>query len=219
METGDTYYAFSTSSGPNNISEISTTNLAWWPQTYAETTDALPAPRSWAVVSPLFTIWAPSAIEVGDTFYLFYAAYDPHLGVRCVGVATSSTPAGPYTDHNLAPVVCHPTLGGSIDPGAFADTDRHLYLTWKSDGLSPTLWAAPKVVTPTRASLSAAPAALLSPDQGWESTVENPFMFVKRRLRRSALLRWELRQRLVCNGPCDLQWSVRSMRRAWLRAD
>ena len=179
MEVGDTYYTFSTSSGPNNVSEMSTTNLGSWPQTYAQTTDALPVPGSWAEVGPSLTVWVPSATEASDRFYLFYAAYDPHLGARCIGVATSPTPAGPYTDHNRAPMVCQPTLGGSIDPDAFTDTDGHPYLIWKSDGHNATLWAAPMVVTAIGASLSAAPVALLSPDQGWESTVENPFMLVK----------------------------------------
>jgi hypothetical protein len=80
-------------------------------------------------------------------------------------------------------MVCQPALGGSIDPDAFTDTEGNLYLAWKSDahpGTPPaTLWAAPMVVSPSGASLSAAPIALLSVDQPWESTIENPFMLVR----------------------------------------
>jgi beta-xylosidase len=182
LHVGITYYAFSTGSGPNNVTEMATSNPASWPDLFSETTDALPTPGSWAAVSPLVTVWAPSVIGVGNVFYLFYAAYDPSIGTRCIGVATSVRPAGPYIDANPAPMVCQPALGGSIDPDAFTDTEGNLYLVWKSDahsGTPPaTLWSAPMVVTPTGASLTAVPIALLSVDQVWESTIENPFMLL-----------------------------------------
>ena len=183
IDVGGVYYAFATSSGSNNVTEMSTTDLAVWPQTDAGTSDALPVPGSWAVVSPLVTVWAPSVIEVAGSFDLFYSAYDPSLGTRCIGVATSATPAGPYTDANAAPVVCQPSLGGSIDPDAFTDASGNLYLAWKSNSdtasAPATLWASAMVATPTGAALTGAPVALLNADQGWESTIENPFMLVE----------------------------------------
>jgi len=183
MKVGNVYYSFTTGSGPDNITEMSTTDLALWPQSFAGTTDALPTPGPWATVSPLITVWAPSVLEVGSTFDLFYAAYDPSLGARCIGVATSATPAGPYADDNPAPIVCQPSLGGSIDPDAFTDAAGNLYLAWKSNGdpAAPpaTLWVSKMVPTPTGATLTGSPVALLSAGQGWESTIENPFMLVE----------------------------------------
>jgi hypothetical protein len=183
VQVGGVYYAFSTSSGTNNVTEMSTTDLASWPQDDAGTTDALPVLGAWAVSSPFISVWAPSVIDYDGVSYLFYAAYDPEMATRCIGVATSPTVAGPYVDHEASPIVCQPLLGGSIDPDAFTDTHGNLFLAWKSnDSLSSpaaVLWVSRLVPTLAGVALTGTASPVLHADQPWESTMENPFMLVE----------------------------------------
>src|SRR5580658_6256725 len=87
VRMGGTYYAFSTGDGFDNVPVMSTTNLASWPQSIIapNVADALPCQTgtviggncqisAWATRAPANGApWAPSMIEVGGAFYLFYA--------------------------------------------------------------------------------------------------------------------------------------------------
>ncbi|WP_307802796.1 family 43 glycosylhydrolase [Cellulomonas dongxiuzhuiae] len=67
-------------------------------------------------------MWAPDAARRGDTYYLVFPARD-HEGVFRIGVATSSSPTGPYVAEP------EPLAGvGSIDPAVLADDDAGFYL-------------------------------------------------------------------------------------------
>ncbi|MCC2322422.1 family 43 glycosylhydrolase [Cellulomonas xiejunii] len=67
-------------------------------------------------------MWAPDAARRGDTYYLFFPARD-HEGVFRIGVATSSSPTGPFVAE------CQPIAGiGSIDPAVLVDDDESAYL-------------------------------------------------------------------------------------------
>ena len=182
VRVGSTYYAFATGHAGDNVSEMSTDDLGSWPQSPGQLTDALPQVGSWAEVSPFEAVWAPSVIQVGGGWLLFYAAIDRTSGARCIGVASATAPAGPYQDDRADPLVCQPALGGDIDPDAYYGADGHLYLAWKSnDGSAPgpaTLWGAALTIGPGGVSLAGSPTALVTEDQVWEITVENPAMVV-----------------------------------------
>src|SRR5690606_37882528 len=63
--------------------------------------------------------WAPAAAQKGGTYYLFFPAKD-HDGVFRIGVATSTSPAGPVTAQPQA------IRGGlSIDPAAYNDNGSY----------------------------------------------------------------------------------------------
>ena len=126
-------------------------------------------------------VWAPSMIELGGRFYLFYAAWDPSVGHYCVGVAEGTDPVGPYVDHSTEPVVCQANMGGSIDPDVYQDASGNYYLAWKNnDGLgstSPaTLWSSAVTFDGDGASLSGPTTALLTQNRAWETTIEQPEM-------------------------------------------
>jgi beta-xylosidase len=77
-----------------------------------------------------YAIWAPSAIEVGGRYYLFFGANDVHEGeLGGIGVAVSDRPEGPFRD-----LLGKPLIGGihngaqPIDQMAFRDDDGQLYL-------------------------------------------------------------------------------------------
>ncbi|HEY5252351.1 MAG TPA: family 43 glycosylhydrolase [Acidimicrobiales bacterium] len=196
VRLGSTYYAFSTGDGFDNIPVMSTTNLASWPQTLLlnpNVTDALPCQTGsitggtcqispWATRAPADgASWSPSMIQVGGTYYLFYAAWDPAVSHYCVGVAESPDPTGPYVDNSTAPVVCQPALGGSIDPDAYQDQNGNYYLAWKNnDGFSSTepatLWSSMMTFDAGGAHLVGTTAAMISQNRPWETTMEQPDM-------------------------------------------
>ena len=152
VRLGDTYYAFSTGDGFDNIPVMTTTDLSSWPQMLLlspNVTDALPCQTGtvmggncqisgWATRAPdNGAPWAPSMIQVGSEYFLFYAAWDPAVAHYCVGVAESPEAIGPYVDNSTEPVVCQPDLGGSIDPDVYQNQAGTYDLAWKNnDGYS-----------------------------------------------------------------------------------
>ncbi|GGM16851.1 family 43 glycosylhydrolase [Deinococcus aerophilus] len=67
-------------------------------------------------------------------FALYFTAQDAASGRQCIGVATASSPAGPFRDASAQPLVCQVGEGGSIDASPFQDADGTRYLLWKNDG-------------------------------------------------------------------------------------
>jgi beta-xylosidase len=64
---------------------------------------------------------------------MWYTARDKATGRMCLGVATASTPSGPFVDSNTKPTYCPPSDQGNIDASPFIDDDGTAYLTYKSD--------------------------------------------------------------------------------------
>ncbi|TXK49106.1 family 43 glycosylhydrolase [Pontibacter qinzhouensis] len=105
---------------------------------------------NWATVGHVFPeslpewaeahFWAPEIAHENGKYYIYYTAKKKG-GNLCVGVASASSPTGPYTDHG--PLICQEV--GSIDGFEIRDENGDLYLVWKEDGNSrglPTpIWA------------------------------------------------------------------------------
>jgi len=78
-----------------------------------------------------YAVWAPSAIEVGGKYYLFFGANDIQNDrqVGGIGLAVSDRPGGPFKD-----ALGHPLIGAfhngaqPIDPFVFRDDDGQIYL-------------------------------------------------------------------------------------------
>ncbi|MFP5370507.1 MAG: family 43 glycosylhydrolase, partial [Actinomycetes bacterium] len=122
-----TYYAYATQIWQQtNVQVTVSTDLKTW----SAPTEALPTLGSWATTG---NTWAPGALRRGDQFLLYYTATHAASGRQCIGVATSATPTGPFTDSSPAPLVCQLALGGSIDADTLVMPDGTLYLHWKSD--------------------------------------------------------------------------------------
>jgi hypothetical protein len=67
--------------------------------------------------------WAPAMIQKGSTYYFYFSA------CQQIGVASSSSPTGPFTDLKGSPLVTTGQFGGqSIDPMVFVDDDGQTYL-------------------------------------------------------------------------------------------
>jgi hypothetical protein len=195
------YYAFATQSTPPkggvqiNIQVSFSTDGETWTNSGA---DALPDGDlgSWAVPGDT---WAPSvAVFQGPpvVFVMYYTATERSTGDQCIGMATATTPFGPYRDAESQPAVCdndfdappNPVddgyLGGSIDPDIFTDpATGSSYLLWKSDGnhvgeTTTKIWSAPLSQNLQKITLSGQANMLLSAQESWQSgIVEGPDMY------------------------------------------
>jgi beta-xylosidase len=173
IKANGTYYAYATNSGGRNIQVASSRDLVHWTQL----PDALPTLPSWS--SPGLT-WAPSVIYFDHRFLMYYTTHSSGLQTQCVSVATSSNPAGPFSDTSQQPLVCQKSLGGTIDPAALVSQGK-LYLYFKNDGnsigITTTLWG--QQLTTNGLQVKGQPVGLISNTQPWEGqVVEAPFMFV-----------------------------------------
>jgi hypothetical protein len=77
--------------------------------------------------------WAPAVTQRNGTYYLYFSACDGKIGV-----ATSSSPAGPFTDALGGPLLSDPRVApcyADIDPAAFIDTDGQAYLVFGTENL------------------------------------------------------------------------------------
>jgi len=173
LNVNDTYYAYATNSAAGNIQIITSPDLVHW----SPVGDALPHLPAWAAPG---ATWAPSVLQVGANFVMYYSAGFLTTGEQCISAAVATNPEGPFVDSSAFPIVCQLNLGGSIDPSPYIDTSTGTsYLDWKSEGSGaqpPTLWA--QQLNPTGTQLiGTGPSQLLQPSQTWEQgIVEAPTM-------------------------------------------
>ncbi len=172
LPVGSLYYAFATNSAAGNIQIIQSVDLTHW----TTVGDALPHLAPWA--KPGAT-WAPSVLQRGSTFVLYYSAIYGPSNEQCISAAVATDPQGPYVDDSQWPIVCQLAAGGSIDPTPFVDSDGTPYLVWKSQGANgqpATLWS--QQLQPDGTTLvGTAPAPLLVPTRTWQhGYVEGPAM-------------------------------------------
>jgi beta-xylosidase len=177
LRVGDDYYGYATNAGPMNIQIIHSTDLIHWTRA-GKNGDALPQLPQWAAAGQFLT-WAPSVLQQGDTFILYYVARYTAGGRQCISYAVSDKPDGPFVDASAQPLICQLDQGGSIDPNVFTDQDGTLYLLWKSDGNCCNLpvWLYSQPLSKDGRTLVGAPHQLITRDQAWEAPlVENPGM-------------------------------------------
>ncbi|PFG41490.1 glycosyl hydrolase family 43 [Isoptericola jiangsuensis] len=179
------YHAYATNNVAQKVQHRTSRNLKEWK---AEP-DAAPgigeAPGDW--VGPCRTlpdgsvdycVWAPEVSAVEGGFALYYTARDAASGRQCIGLATSTSPDGPFVDTRGEPLVCPVELGGAIDAATVRDGDQ-LHLLWKTDGnccsLPAILYAQPLSADGT--TLTGPPVELMRNDLPWQgAVVEAPAM-------------------------------------------
>ncbi len=126
------YYAYSTQAdwrtqnmgGPYTTPILRSKNLVDW----QFVGDAFMKKPDWKSAGG---IWAPDASFHNNQFYIYYSFStwgDPNPGI---GVATSDTPEGPFTDHGKVFLSSEVGVPNSIDPVFFED-EGHSYLVWGS---------------------------------------------------------------------------------------
>ena len=120
------YYIYPTTDGFANwtsttFSAFSSTNLVDW--TDRGVILDLPRDLTWATGHA----WAPAITRVGSTYYFYFCADQQ------IGVATASSPVGPFQDALGHPLIATTAYGThSIDPYLFTDDDGTNYLYFGS---------------------------------------------------------------------------------------
>jgi hypothetical protein len=170
------YYLFTSQDRvPQEVPVRSGTVFGQW----SAPSDALPDPPAWATPD---TMWAPDVASFGNHYMLYFtselAGSSPPT--MCIGDAISTNPAGPYIA-SATPFICQQSMGGSIDPRVFVDSNGSPSMIWKSDQNSletdiPTaIWSQPLSADGLR--LLGAPTEIFSPDEAWQNAiVEAPQM-------------------------------------------
>jgi hypothetical protein len=95
--------------------------------------DAMPARPAW-VDARSRSIWAPSVIQLGRRYVMYFSATAGHghaAGKKCIGTAASPSPAGPFLPLEQ-PLMCGPPGYWALDPYVVSD-GVHLYLLWRED--------------------------------------------------------------------------------------
>jgi len=128
------FYAYATQGAPANrmlnIQVARSPDLVEW----THLGDALPAKPRWAGAKQHF--WAPHALYDGTQkkYFMYYSAEPDDARGKCLAVATSDAPAGPFTDSG-EPLLCGQGIE-HIDPMAFDDPQtRKPLLYWGSGAL------------------------------------------------------------------------------------
>jgi hypothetical protein len=142
--------------------------------------DGMPHPPAWSTD----WIWPADIRKDGHQYVMWFTAIDQSdilstgAQAKCIGLATSASPTGPYVPGNQ-PVICDPS--GSIDPRTFVDTHGQLWLDWKSDdnATSPNvptrIWA--QRLASNGFTLLGEPTEIFDADKSWEQNlVESPDM-------------------------------------------
>jgi len=123
-----TFYIYPTTDGFANgastsFSVFSSTDLATWHNDGVIL--RLGTDVKWATVEA----WAPGIAHVGSTYYFYFVADWQ------IGVATSTSPTGPFHDALGRPLVTKGEYGThAIDPYAFIDDDGRAYLYFGNGG-------------------------------------------------------------------------------------
>ncbi|KAF8214281.1 glycosyl hydrolase [Mycena galopus ATCC 62051] len=126
------WYVYSTSTSHGKVPYAISEDFTSWTPIQG---DALPNPGSW-VSSSNSAVWAPDVRQIkANSYVMYYTAFSAADGNHCIGAATSSTPAGPFTPQS-APILCDASGGGVIDASGFEAPGGALFLVWKVDGNS-----------------------------------------------------------------------------------
>jgi hypothetical protein len=145
IRVGSTYYAYTTGTTWGNHLGILKSPSPTGP--WQVVGSALPNVPGWQQID---TQNAPGVVFLAGRYVMYYNAKFLAGPRRCLSVATSSSPEGPFVDTSTGPLVCDDWRGGAIDASPFVDTNGQPYLYWKNnDGFPPahpavsTVWVAP----------------------------------------------------------------------------
>jgi beta-xylosidase len=182
LPVGSRYFAYTTgTTWGNNLGVlVSNDPLSGWRTVtghdYGST--ALPHPPSWEVAG---SQTSPAVAFISGRYVMYYDATlrsDPSL--YCLSVATSSGPAGPFSDHSSGPFgPCEKSYDGSVDPDVVTLPGGSRELVWKENESGPYRSAQilEQPLSTSGLSLTGNKHVLLTQDSAkypWETTTENP---------------------------------------------
>ena len=187
---GGRFYAASTTVAALNLPMTTSTDLVHWTARPAPDpdqpwlSDAMAQPARWAQQltsadgRPFAATWAPSVARIGTgTATRFVAAYSvPRAsdGRRCVSLARSRSPSGPFVDSTTRPLACG--ARGAIDPQLYVE-GRAVWIFVKLEGSPDRILVRRMNSYASGFASGSRTHTLLAPRAAWEgSVVENPAM-------------------------------------------
>ncbi|WP_233205752.1 glycoside hydrolase family 43 protein [Cryobacterium sp. Y82] len=166
MKVDGTYFAYATNDNNRNVQVASSTDLVDWDVL----PDALPELPNWIIPGKT---WAPEVTRLTDnSFVMYFTATNFAPTLQCIGVATATDPAGPFTVQGDAMIVCPEDQGGAIDASTVV-IDDVLYLVWKNDGNCCELdtWIQAATLSPDGRSITGDPIRILKQTEEWEGAL------------------------------------------------
>jgi hypothetical protein len=162
LRVGNRFYAYATSQvGTNSrrIMQMSSPNLWDWDAGATAAQEALARTPTWARgLNNGGEFWAPSVVRAGGRYVMYFAARHKNVSSTrpgwCIGIATSDTPAGPFTPRDT-PFFCAVNSSsatpasftntpaqdrGAIDPQVFRAPNGNLFLYFKALNNLYQLW-------------------------------------------------------------------------------
>jgi beta-xylosidase len=183
---GRRYYAASTTVAALNLPLMTSTDLRTWTTRAASdpanpfSADALPTPPPWAQTQQtpkrrtFMSTWAPSVARVAGAYVAAYSVPRAGDGRRCLSLARSASPTGPFVDSSKTPLGCGT---GAIDPQIFLDHGKVLLL-FQMAGRPGRILIRRMNSSATAFAPGSGTYELLRPAAAWEGgVVENPAMF------------------------------------------
>ena len=163
-------YLFTSQDGiPTNVPLRSGTVVGQW----GPVEDALPDPPAWATPG---VMWAPDVARFGDHYMLYFTSSlrGASPQTMCIGDAVSTAVRGPYLAAST-PFICQQSLGGSIDPRVFTDSDGLSYMVWKSDQNARSGTVDTQIYSQLLSidgmHLLGAPSVIFGPDEPWQGHI------------------------------------------------
>lgn len=146
LKDGDWYYMYSTDVGygidvRSGIQLRKSKDLVEW-QFVGWVFNSLPTMASNYIKSnggtPNNSLWAPYIMKVGSEYRLYYSLASNAFRVSCIGLATATSPTGPWTERGLAVVSTDGYPGtNAIDPTVVTTPSGDMWMVYGSawDGL------------------------------------------------------------------------------------
>ena len=146
LKDGDWYYMYSTDVGYGidvraGIQVRKSKDLVEW-QFVGWVFDALPKQASDFIKAnggtPNAGLWAPYIMKAGSEYRLYYSLASDAFRVSCIGLATASSPTGPWTEKGLALTSTDGYPGtNAIDPTVVTTPSGEMWMVYGSawDGL------------------------------------------------------------------------------------
>ncbi len=176
LKVGDTFYAYATNDNARNVQVAQSSDGETWS---VIDEDAFPDLPSWVIPGKT---WAPEVTEVSPgSFVLYFTATNFQPTLQCIGVATATSPTGPFVAHGDGMIVCPEVEGGAIDASTFVDSNG-LHLVWKNDGNCCGLdtWISTAPLSADGLSIAGPEQKLIMQTLDWEGDlVEAPMIFVR----------------------------------------
>ncbi|MCU1635119.1 MAG: hypothetical protein JWQ68_358 [Cryobacterium sp.] len=176
LEVDGKYYAYATNGNSRNVQVAESDDLESWSMLGE---DALPQLPPWVIPGKT---WAPEVTELSPGQYVMYfTATNFQPSLQCIGVATATSPTGPFVVQGTGMLVCPTEEGGAIDASTFSENGA-LFLLWKNDGNCCGLdtWLSIAPLTADGLALAAPGQRILKQTLAWEGELVEAPTLVKR---------------------------------------